>query len=80
MEIYTDGSRNNEIRIAGTGMAIYLNGLKICSKSYQIGDRPAVCGENYGIKKAALFLLDYSNRAILKNAEVVIYSAPLLKK
>ena len=73
-EIYTDGSRNSELRTSGTGIIIYCNGVKMWSNSYALGDRSVYQTETYGIKKAALFILDPQNRQMIHNDEIIIYT------
>ena len=73
-EIYTDGSKNSETQIAGTGIVIYCNGLKMWSASYSIGDRSVFAAETYGIKKGALWLLNPENRPMVRGDRVLFYS------
>ena len=74
LEIYSDGSRNDDIEKAGTGLVVFFNTQRIFSKAFQIGDRTVYQSECYGLKQAALWLLNIENRQRIKNSKVNIYT------
>ena len=74
LEIYSDGSRNDNSNTAGTGLVVFCNNLRLFSRPFNIGDRTVFQSECYGIKQGAKWLLSYENRHIVSNAMVNLYT------
>ena len=74
LEIYSDGSRNEDSQTAGTGLVVFYNNMRIFSRPYNIGDRTVFQSECYGLKRAALWLLDFENRHVVTGAMVNLYT------
>ena len=73
-EIYCDGSRDEQLGLAGAGVTAYQEGIPKFEGSFGLGDRTVFQSEVYAIRKGALWLLDPTKRHLLKDRVVRFYT------